>query len=317
MADDHPAPVSELPFSGDGDVARIKLPPHSLEAEQSVLGGLLLSAEGWDAVAEAVTEGDFYRPGHRLIFRQIRRLAEVPEPVDVITVADKLEARGELDAAGGLSYLAELAQNTPSASNIRAYAQVVRERSALRRLTKEVHDGSADLEKIAPVILKQLSHPKPEMRWAACWAMHDLDPGTRANYPVVAETFADCVDTCVLQLAKGPHSFRQRAAWLLGRYPEHAAQSVPALIEALQDPKAQRAAAEALGDLGAPAEPAIPALVASLRDPSLRKVARAALEKLGAPALAACREAHAALAVDDPKRYRDTLTAIVAAAGEE
>ena len=133
MADpDYPGNVSELRHRGEGELARIKMQPHSLEAEQSVLGGLLLSADGWDSVAEMVVASDFYRPGHRLIFRQIAQLAEAAEPVDVITVADKLEASGELDAAGGLPYLAELAQNTPSASNIRAYAQVVRERASLR-----------------------------------------------------------------------------------------------------------------------------------------------------------------------------------------
>jgi replicative DNA helicase len=135
MADlEYPSNVSELRYAAEGDVARIKMQPHSVEAEQSVLGGLLLSADGWDAVAEQVIASDFYRPSHRLIFRQIAQLAEAAEPVDVITVADKLEASGELDAAGGLPYLAELAQNTPSASNIRAYAQVVRERSMLRKL---------------------------------------------------------------------------------------------------------------------------------------------------------------------------------------
>ncbi|MGB1142147.1 MAG: DnaB-like helicase N-terminal domain-containing protein, partial [Halioglobus sp.] len=141
MADqDYPSNVSELPYSGDSDVSRIKLPPNSLEAEQSVLGGLLLSAEGWDAVAEAVVASDFYRPGHRLIFRQIAQLADAGEPIDVITVADKLEAAGELDAAGGVSYLAELAQNTPSASNIRAYAQVVNERASLRKLIEAAQE---------------------------------------------------------------------------------------------------------------------------------------------------------------------------------
>jgi replicative DNA helicase len=141
MADpDYPYNVSELPLSGDGDLARIKMQPHSLEAEQSVLGGLLLSADGWDSVAEEVTAPDFYRPGHRLIFRQIHILAEALEPIDVITVADKLEASGDLEAAGGLSYLAELAQNTPSASNIRAYAQVVRERASLRRLIEAAQE---------------------------------------------------------------------------------------------------------------------------------------------------------------------------------
>ena len=135
MADpDYPDNLAELPFRGDTDIARIKMQPHSIEAEQSVLGGLLLSADGWDAVSEAVVDSDFYRPDHRLIFRQIAKLAEASAPVDVITVADKLEARGELASAGGLPYLAELAQNTPSASNIRAYAEVVSERASLRKL---------------------------------------------------------------------------------------------------------------------------------------------------------------------------------------
>ncbi|QIB67665.1 replicative DNA helicase [Kineobactrum salinum] len=124
----------------DRDMARIKMQPHSIEAEQSVLGGLLLSADGWDSVAEAVTAQDFYRPDHRLIFRQIAKLAEAAEPVDVITVADKLTANGELDAAGGLAYLAELASNTPSASNIRAYAQVVSERASLRKLIEAAQE---------------------------------------------------------------------------------------------------------------------------------------------------------------------------------
>ena len=121
MADpEYPDNVSELPFEPDRDIARIKMQPHSIEAEQSVLGGLLLSSDGWDSVAEAVMYSDFYRPDHRLIFRQTAKLADAGEPVDVITVADKLEASGELENAGGLTYLAELAQNTPSASNIRA-----------------------------------------------------------------------------------------------------------------------------------------------------------------------------------------------------
>ena len=135
-----PNNISELPYGEDREIARIKLPPNSVEAEQSVLGALLLSADGWDSVAEEVAVGDFYRPDHRLIFRQIAKLAEAAEPVDVITVADKLTANGELDAAGGLSYLAELAGNTPSASNIRAYAQVVKERSSLRNLIEAAQE---------------------------------------------------------------------------------------------------------------------------------------------------------------------------------
>jgi replicative DNA helicase len=137
---DFPSNIAELPYADDRDVARIKMSPHSPEAEQSVLGGLLLSNDGWDSVAEAVSANDFYRPNHRLIFKQISKLAEAGDPVDVITVADKLTANGELDAAGGLSYLAELASNTPSASNLRAYAQVVRERSSLRSLIEVAQD---------------------------------------------------------------------------------------------------------------------------------------------------------------------------------
>jgi len=141
MADpDLPHNVSELRQRGEGDLSRIKMQPHSVEAEQSVLGGLLLSADGWDSIAELVVAGDFYRPGHRLIFRQIARLAEAAEPVDVITVADKLDAADELAAAGGLPYLAELAQSTPSASNIQAYARVVHERAVLRKLIEAAQD---------------------------------------------------------------------------------------------------------------------------------------------------------------------------------
>ena len=141
MADtEYPSNVSELPSAADGEVSRIKMAPQSLEAEQSVLGGLLLSADGWDAVAETVVAEDFYRPGHRMIFRQVGLLADAAEPIDVITVADKLEAAGELEAAGGLGYLTELAQNTPSASNIRAYAQVVNERANLRKLIEAAQE---------------------------------------------------------------------------------------------------------------------------------------------------------------------------------
>jgi replicative DNA helicase len=135
-----PSNIAELPYAEDREIARIKLPPNSVEAEQSVLGALLLSSDGWDSVAEEVAVDDFYRPDHRLIFRQISKLAEAAEPVDVITVADKLTANGELDAAGGLAYLAELAGSTPSASNIRAYAQVVRERASLRNLIEAAQE---------------------------------------------------------------------------------------------------------------------------------------------------------------------------------
>jgi replicative DNA helicase len=137
---DYPAEIIDLPYSDDPELARIKMQPHSVEAEQSVLGGLLLSNDAWDAVAELVTVEDFYRADHRLIFRQVARLLESSQPVDVITLSETLNSRGELESAGGLAYLVELAQNTPSAANIRAYANVVRERSVLRHLIQAAQD---------------------------------------------------------------------------------------------------------------------------------------------------------------------------------
>ncbi|OGS92410.1 MAG: replicative DNA helicase [Gallionellales bacterium GWA2_60_18] len=120
----------------DAQLDQIKLPPHSVEAEQSVLGGLLLDANALDKISDLVFDSDFYRQDHRLIFRQIIRLSEQAKPVDVITVAEALEIAGELDKAGGLPYLGSLAQNVPSAANIRRYGEIVRERSIMRKLAE-------------------------------------------------------------------------------------------------------------------------------------------------------------------------------------
>ena len=124
----------ETASNPDWDVAKLKLQPQSIEAERSVIGALLISSDSWDGVAEVVAAADFYRPEHRAIFRQIALLVDRGEPVDVVTVSDRLLATGELDAAGGHTYLAELAEQTPTASNVRAYAKAVRERSVLRQL---------------------------------------------------------------------------------------------------------------------------------------------------------------------------------------
>ncbi len=137
---EYPADIIDLPYADDPEVARIKMLPHSIEAEQSVLGGLLLSDDHWDTVAEQVAFGDFYRPDHRLIYRHMAKLAEANEPIDPVTVADALNASGELENAGGFGYLAQLAKDTPSASNIRAYATVVRDRAALRHLIQAAQD---------------------------------------------------------------------------------------------------------------------------------------------------------------------------------
>ncbi len=120
----------------DNDLSAIKLPPHSVEAEQSVLGGLLLENHAWERVADLINEQDFYRADHRAIWRQIVRLIDENKPADVVTVAESLESHNQLDNVGGLAYLAALAQNTPSAANIRRYAEIVRERAVLRKLAE-------------------------------------------------------------------------------------------------------------------------------------------------------------------------------------
>lgn len=120
--------------SGDPQIAALKLPPHSLEAEQSLIGGLLLDNSTWDRVADLAGESDFYRDDHRRIFRHIARLMELGKPADVVTVFESLEKSGEAEQAGGLAYLGEIAGNTPSAANIRRYAEIVRERAILRKL---------------------------------------------------------------------------------------------------------------------------------------------------------------------------------------
>ncbi len=118
----------------DPQIAALRLPPHSIEAEQSLLGGLLLDNSAWDRIGDQVGVGDFYRDDHRRIFRHISKLVEQGKPADVVTVYESLEKSGESEQAGGLAYLGEIANATPSAANIRRYAEIVRERAVLRKL---------------------------------------------------------------------------------------------------------------------------------------------------------------------------------------
>lgn len=126
-----------------GGVGGLKLPPHSDEAEQAILGGLLLENSAWDRIADVVLAGDFYRQDHRHILDAIGRLISENKPADIVTTAELLSISGRLDQVGGLAYLAALAGNTASAANIRRYAEIVRERSMLRKLvsiTSEIAD---------------------------------------------------------------------------------------------------------------------------------------------------------------------------------
>ncbi|MDR0247511.1 MAG: replicative DNA helicase [Burkholderiales bacterium] len=118
----------------DRDIESLKLPPHSMDAEQAVLGGLLIDNEAMDRIGDVLSRDDFYADAHRLIFDHIQRLTGEGKAADVVTVADALESMQKLDYVGGLAYIGALAQNVPTAANIRHYAQIVRERSVLRQL---------------------------------------------------------------------------------------------------------------------------------------------------------------------------------------
>ncbi|MBA2672132.1 replicative DNA helicase [Ramlibacter sp.] len=118
----------------DRQVAQLRVPPHSVEAESSVLGGLLLDNAAWDRVGDLLGDGDFYRYEHKLIYAAIGALVNASKPADVITVYEHLQSQGHADSVGGLNYLNALAQYVPSAGNIRRYAEIVRERAILRKL---------------------------------------------------------------------------------------------------------------------------------------------------------------------------------------
>ncbi len=122
------------------DTDAVKIPPHSVEAEQSVLGGLMLDNRAWDQIVDRVREDDFYRHDHRLIYRVMAKLTEQNKPLDVLTVSEALRELRELENAGGEVYIFELANNTPSVANIVAYADIVRERSVLRQLIAAAND---------------------------------------------------------------------------------------------------------------------------------------------------------------------------------
>lgn len=131
--------AQKLAINHDQAFEALKVPPNSIQAEQSVLGGLMLDNQTWDSVSDKVAEEDFYRKDHRLIFRTITKLADEQIPFDVITLSETLAATGDLETAGGLSYLAMLAKDTPSAANIVSYANIVRDKSVLRQL---IHAGT-------------------------------------------------------------------------------------------------------------------------------------------------------------------------------
>ncbi len=123
-------------LEGASGLEGMRTPPHSDEAESAVLGGLMLDNSAWERVADRLVEEDFYRQDHRLLFRAMAELSNADQPFDAVTLAEWLQARGKLEQGGGLAYLATLARDTPTAANVRAYADIVRERSVMRQLIR-------------------------------------------------------------------------------------------------------------------------------------------------------------------------------------
>ena len=128
----------------DRQVAQLRIPPHSIEAESSVLGSLLLDNAAWDRVSDVISENDFYRFEHRQVFAALSLLINAGKPADVITVYEQLQSSGKAEEIGGLLYLNALAQYVPSTGNIRRYAEIVRERSILRKLVSTSEEISAN-----------------------------------------------------------------------------------------------------------------------------------------------------------------------------
>ena len=174
-----------------------QLPPHSLEAEQSVLGGLLLDDRAWDDVADRLEPADFYRPAHRLIFEVMRELAGDTQPIDVVTVSEAIRTRGLLEKSGGVAYLAELAEATPTASNVRAYAGIVAELAARRQVVGAVTG-------IAETVLAPGNRTSAELLKAAERAVFAIaERGLRDGGPEPIGPHLDAAEQRIRRLAQG------------------------------------------------------------------------------------------------------------------
>jgi len=167
-----------------------KTPPHSIEAEQAVLGGLMLDNNAWDKVADLLIQDDFYRRDHGLIFNAIAVLADSSQPCDVVTISEWLNNHDELGNAGGLPYLGSLANNTPSAANIKSYAGIVRERSVLRQLIRvgtEITDNAFNTEGRTSIELLDTAEQ-------AVFKIAEQGSRSDKGYKAVSELLATVVD---------------------------------------------------------------------------------------------------------------------------
>ncbi|HZF31354.1 MAG TPA: replicative DNA helicase [Gammaproteobacteria bacterium] len=162
-----------------GEVRRIPAPPHSLEAEQSVLGGMMLDPTAWARAVPHVSRGDFFRADHRLVFAAIERLVANGEPADAVQVIALLERGGRLEAVGGREYVAQLVEDTPSAANVENYAKIVRDRATMRRLREAAHTIMVSVDQAG-------DRPAAELVAGAAETLLRLQEGARSGRGLVA-----------------------------------------------------------------------------------------------------------------------------------
>jgi replicative DNA helicase len=171
-------------------VENLKVPPHSIEGEQAVLGGLLLSPRAFDQVADVITETDFYREDHRLIFRAVHELSNKGKPCDAVTVTEWFESYGLVDQVDGGGYVSQLASNTPSAANVKAYADIVREKSILRQLI----DVGAEITSGAFSSDGRDSRELLEEAERKVFAIADQGMRTGSGFVTVQDTIKEAID---------------------------------------------------------------------------------------------------------------------------
>jgi replicative DNA helicase len=185
---------------GDDEVARLRIPPHSIEAEQSVLGGLLIDNSAWDRAGDLLNDSDFYRHEHQLIYAAIGGLINNSKPADVITVFEQLQSLGKAEACGGLVYLNALAQSVPSAANLRRYAEIVRERAVLRKLI-------AASDEIATAAFNPQGRPVPQILDEAESKIFKIgEEGSRSRQGFIS------MDTLVVQLIDRVNELHENGA---------------------------------------------------------------------------------------------------------
>ncbi len=174
----------------DSEASALKIPPHSVEAEQAVLGSIFINHTVWESVSEKVVEQDFYRQDHRTIFHAIAALDSENKPYDLVTVAEWLEARRQLDDAGGLPYLAMLAERTPGISNVNAYADIVKKRSILRQLIAATHTISEDVFSSAGLSNEEILHRAE----GAIFEIAEKEARGRRQYSPIGDLLQNAVD---------------------------------------------------------------------------------------------------------------------------